>query len=173
MPLLADKTSRAEVAGRYPRCHNSPDFPIYCELVRWGDVFHGIWGGAISVTWIGKSSYVVVAESSFTAGILGERVNIVMYDREISLLARFSKMTARVPNFNYCKARRKTGQEQCPLGELFLVGQLARRSLVVFWGRKPGLLLRRPTTKVLAQWATRRRSTVASPQGRLTWFLSS
>jgi hypothetical protein len=90
---------------------------------------------------IGKSPYVVVAESSFTTGILGERVNIVMYDREISLLARFSKMTVRVPNFNYCKARRKTGQEQCPASDLFLVGQWARRSLVgenrVFWLRRP------------------------------------
>lgn len=29
----------------------------------------------------------------------GEMVNMVMYDREISLLACFSKMTAHVPNF--------------------------------------------------------------------------
>jgi hypothetical protein len=92
---------------------------------------------------IGKSSYAVVAESSFMAGILGERVNIVMYDREINLLARFS-------NFNYCKARRKTDQEQCPLGELFLVGQWARRSLVVLGEKTGSLGSDAPTTKVLA-----------------------
>ena len=88
---------------------------------------------------IGKSSYVVVAESSFTAGILGERVNIVMYDREISLLARFSKMTARVPNFNYCKdSSKRQAKSNARLVTYFW---WARRSLVgenrVFWLRRP------------------------------------
>lgn len=105
---------------------------------------------------IGKSSYVVVAESSFTAGILGERVNIVMYDREISLLARFSKMTARVPNFNYCKDSSKRQAKSN-----------ARLVTYFWWGNGQGGVSWEKTgsfgsdapTKVLAQWATRRRST--------------
>jgi hypothetical protein len=48
----------------------------------------------------------VVAEARLRQEFLGEMVNIVMYNREINLLARFSKMTAQ--NFNYCKDSSKS-----------------------------------------------------------------
>jgi hypothetical protein len=65
----------------------------------------------------------------------GERVNIVMYDCEISLLARFSKMTARVRIFSYCKESLEDGQEQCPPGELFLVRTRGKAGVSWSWGR--------------------------------------
>jgi hypothetical protein len=61
-----------------------------------------------------------------------------MYDREISLLARFSKMTAR-PNFNYCKDSPKTAKSNARLRSYFWWGNRQGGSLVVL-GEKPEVL---------------------------------
>src|ERR1700722_9084135 len=54
--------------------------------------------GQSRLTWDWQEAYVQSLKLVYGKNF-GERVNIVMYDCEISLLARFSKMTAHVPNF--------------------------------------------------------------------------
>src|SRR5947209_11586257 len=95
----------------------------------------------------------------------GERVNILMYDREITLLARFSKMTARVPNFNYCKDSSKTAQRNARLSEAIFGGARGKAESRGSWG-EAWTLAPTPNNRVRAKWATRR-STVALPQGML------
>jgi hypothetical protein len=60
----------------------------------------------------------------------GETANIVMYDREISLLARFSKMTAHVRIFNYCKDSSRS---------YFWVGRESKAESRGLPGKKPDL----------------------------------
>ena len=89
----------------------------------------------------------------------GETANIVMYDREISLLARFSKMTGHVRIFSYCKGL---------VEELFLGG--AKRQGRVSWscGKSPDLGSNAQTTGPSQNGGqeTGGRSTVASPAGQ-------
>ena len=104
---------------------------------------------------IGKRPYVWSLKLIY-GRTFGETANIVMYDREISLLARFSKMTAHVRIFSYCKGL---------VEELFLGGARGKAESRGLAG-KARILAPTPKRQALAKMGARRRSTVASPAGQ-------